>query len=52
MWKATRPLRRINDFIKNGFKPSEEFKFEFESFAMDKNQIIAQKPLTDHPKKH
>jgi GT2 family glycosyltransferase/2-polyprenyl-3-methyl-5-hydroxy-6-metoxy-1,4-benzoquinol methylase len=52
MWKATRPLRRINDFIKNGFKPSEEFKFEFESFAMDKNQIIAQKPLTDHPKEH
>ena len=52
MWKATRPLRRIHDFVKNGFKPSKEFKIELDTFAMDKNQVIVQKPMTERQREH
>lgn len=46
MWKATKPLRKIHDFVTKGSNKSEEFKFELEEFKVDKTVFIAQNSCT------
>lgn len=45
LWKITRPIRKANDFIKNGFKASPEFKFEVENYNVDKDVFLQTKRL-------